>query len=956
MKSSALFLGLVGLASAVSATTTHKSTRRDHDTNDYYVLHLDADTSPDQVALRLGLVHDGQLGELAGHHVFSSAKQGEDIVKRELAAYRRRKRSLGSVAERSTLDGVLFAQKQALRNPWEKRVIPPKPESLASIVPKAEIQPALVAKQKQIADALSISDPIFKDQWHLFNNMYAGHDVNVTDIWLQGITGQNTTVAIVDDGLDMYSDDLKANYYAKGSYDFNDRDPEPRPRLSDDRHGTRCAGEISAVRNDVCGVGVAYDSKIAGLRILSKAISDADEAVALNYDFENNLIYSCSWGPPDDGRSMDAPGIIIRRAMLNAVQKGRQGLGSIYVFASGNGAASEDNCNFDGYTNSIYSITVGAIDLQGQHPYYSEKCSASLVVTYSSGGGEAIHTTDVGPNACFSGHGGTSAAAPLAAGIFALALQVRPDLTWRDMQYLVMNTAVPLNTDIEGEWQKTFIGKQYSHTFAYGKVDSYALVEAAKTWVNVKPQAWFYSPWVHVHQPIPQGDVGLAVELEITEDMLDEANFERIEHVTVTMNVEHTRRGDISVDLFSPEGIVSHLSATRKMDNARAGYDDWTFMSVVHWGEFGVGKWRLVVKDTIVNEHQGNLTDFHLKLWGESIDAKKATLLPMPKDTDDDDHDITKTTTLQASTTTFSSTTTPTQPSVVTSKPADHPDRPVKPTQGTTLSTSTSSSTSASPTASSSPGTETETEHEASPSASSTNTSWLPAFLANMSTKKQIWVYGALGSIVAFCLGLGVYLYMARRKRLRNDPRDNYEFELLDEEEGEALNGRGGQGEKGMAGTRKGRRKATRGRELYDAFAEGSDDDEDEENESTERTGHGHEGVRRFSLSLDGDDEEVDSYDGADASHQKTYHDRSDERLAASGTPAAPAAVVTAANAAAAPAAATSTAGVRRGVADEDELHVIGDDSDEEDSDDEDSDSDEDRPSAARHGDSARLL
>lgn len=30
-------------------------------------------------------------------------------------------------------------------------------------------------------------------------------------------------------------------------------------------HGTRCAGEVSAARdNDVCGVGVAYDSKIAG--------------------------------------------------------------------------------------------------------------------------------------------------------------------------------------------------------------------------------------------------------------------------------------------------------------------------------------------------------------------------------------------------------------------------------------------------------------------------------------------------------------------------------------------------------------------------------------------------------------------------------------------------------------------------------------------------------------------
>lgn len=87
---------------------------------------------------------------------------------------------------------------------------------------------------------------------------------------------------------------------------------------------------------------------------------------------------------------MEAPGILIKKAILKGVNEGRQGLGSIFVFASGNGAASGDNCNFDGYTNSIYSITVGAIDRKGNHPYYSEHCSAQMVVTYSSGSGDAI--------------------------------------------------------------------------------------------------------------------------------------------------------------------------------------------------------------------------------------------------------------------------------------------------------------------------------------------------------------------------------------------------------------------------------------------------------------------------------------------------------------------------------------------------------------------------------------
>lgn len=556
---------------------------RNYDAHDYYVLRLDPGVAVSQVAERLDLSHEGQLGELEDHHIFSASKREDDVVQGALTARRAiRKRGM---EQWDVLDGVKLARKQKLKPRMEKRSIIPPPPDEPSVALSGRQNVAReqsgIAKQAEVAKILDIQDPIFNDQWHLFNTVERGHDVNVTDVWMQGITGHNSTVAIVDDGLDMYSDDLKDNYYPEGSYDFNDKGPEPKPRLDDDRHGTRCAGEVAAGKNNVCGVGVAYNSKIAGIRILSKLITDADEAIAMNYAYQQNQIYSCSWGPPDDGRSMDAPGILIKSAMLNAVQKGRGGLGSIYVFASGNGAAAEDNCNFDGYTNSIYSITVGAVDRKGQHPYYSEKCSAQLVVTYSSGSGDAIHTTDVGANNCATTHGGTSAAAPLAAGIFALVLSIRPDLTWRDMQTLAMQTAVVI--DSVDDWQDTTIGNKFSHTFGYGKIDTWAIVEAAKTFKSLKPQSWFYSPWIQVNKAIPQGDQGLAVTFEVTADMLKESNLERLEHVTVTMNVEHTRRGDLSVDLISPSNLTSHLSTSRKYDDSTEGYADWTFMSVAHW-------------------------------------------------------------------------------------------------------------------------------------------------------------------------------------------------------------------------------------------------------------------------------------------------------------------------------------------------------------------------------------
>ncbi|KAL1882202.1 pheromone processing endoprotease [Diaporthe australafricana] len=787
----------LGLAAVAAASSYHS------DSHDHYVLHLDPEANPDQVASRLGLAYDGQFGALKDHHVFKGTKAEHDVVSSELKARRRRKRDLN---DRDPLDGVLFSEKQQLRAPWEKRIIPnPAGPTLETRASGDTSDPVLLAAQQSVATTLGISDPIFSEQWHLMNVVQAGHDVNISGVWLQGITGKNATVAIVDDGLDMHSNDLKDNFYAQGSYDFNDKTDLPEPRLSDDKHGTRCGGEVSAVKNDVCGVGAAYDSKIAGLRILSKMITDADEAIAMNYDFAHNDIYSCSWGPPDDGRSMDAPGILIRRAMLNAVQQGRNGLGNIYVFASGNGAASDDNCNFDGYTNSIYSITVGAVDRKGQHPYYSEACSANLVVTYSSGSGDSIHTTDVGENSCTAAHGGTSAAAPLAAGLFALVLEIRPDISWRDMQYLAMNTAVPINED-DGSWETTAIGKKFSHTFGYGKIDAYGLVEMAKTWKNVKPQAWFYSPWVHVKEAIPQGEQGLAVDFDVTADMLKKANLERVEHVTVTMNIDHTRRGDLSVDLISPNKIVSHLSVPRRLDNEAAGYEDWTFMSVVHWGESGLGKWTVIVKDTKVNEHNGTWTDFHLKIWGESIDPKLAKPLPMPTEEDDDDHDVISTTTVPPTTVTPPPGQT-VSADIPTTTPSDHPDRPVN----------------AKPTATGSGTGEELASPSGSPSASAEASSWLPGFLPTfgVSPATQAWIYGSLALILAFCCGLGVYLWMARRKRMRNSPRDDYEFELLDEEEAEGL----ASGEKGARGA-KGRK--TRGGELYDAFAGGSDEEDDE--------------------------------------------------------------------------------------------------------------------------------
>lgn len=579
--------------SVLAGLTRASLSRRDHDAFNYFAIHVDPSYSPDEVAHRLGAHHEGQIGELTDHHTFSMPKtRGKELdgILEDLKLRRRRRRSLekgvaheADLTKRDALNGVLWSQKLILRPPMEKRMPPVILEKrLQGQKPDEALDPVAANEQTEISQKLSIEDPIFPEQWHLFNPVQRGHDLNVTGLWLEGITGNGSITAIVDDGLDFDSNDLKDNYFREGSYDFNNKQPDPRPQLVDDRHGTRCAGEVAAVRNDACGVGVAYDSKVAGVRILSAPITDEDEAASIIHGYQKNQIYSCSWGPPDDGRTMEAPGVLIKRAMVTGVQKGRDGKGSIYVFAAGNGAANGDNCNFDGYTNSIYSITVAAVDKNDIEPRYSERCSANMVVAYSSGSGDAIHTTDVGADQCYNRHGGTSAAGPLMAGVTALALSVRPDLGWRDMQYLALESALPFQLD-DHDWQNTTIGKHFSHKFGYGKVDAYTLVHLAKNWKSVKPQAWYYSPWLSVRRRIPEGNKGITSTFEVKEDMMKGANIERLEHVQVTMNVNHTRRGDLSVELWSPAGVVSHLSVDRPNDDAATGYVDWTFMSVAHW-------------------------------------------------------------------------------------------------------------------------------------------------------------------------------------------------------------------------------------------------------------------------------------------------------------------------------------------------------------------------------------
>lgn len=76
---------------------------------------------------------------------------------------------------------------------------------------------------------------------------------------------------------------------------------------------------------------------------------------------------------------------IINQIFCAIFKQGRRGLGSVFVWASGNGGRSRDHCSCDGYTNSIYTISISSTAESGKKPWYLEECASTLATTYSSG-------------------------------------------------------------------------------------------------------------------------------------------------------------------------------------------------------------------------------------------------------------------------------------------------------------------------------------------------------------------------------------------------------------------------------------------------------------------------------------------------------------------------------------------------------------------------------------------
>ncbi|ESO09142.1 hypothetical protein HELRODRAFT_74170, partial [Helobdella robusta] len=362
-------------------------------------------------------------------------------------------------------------------------------------------------------------------------------------------------------------------------------------------HGTRCAGQIAAVANNKkCIVGVAFKATIGGIRMLQEVQTDAQEAHALSFKPNFIDIYSNSWGPNDGGKIVDGPKTLTQTALLKGVTEGRRGKGSIFIWASGNGGGGpHDSCGADGYASSMYTISISGVTDKNTKPFFLEKCSSTLASAYSGGdqiGMQNIVTTDI-RNQCGE-HTGTSSSAPIAAALCALALQANPDLTWRDMQHIIVETSrtEPLK---DAKWVTNGAGKLVSHMYGFGLMDGLAMTQLAEQWRTVPKRHTCVGPYHRVDKYVPfQKGINFNITTNGCEDVTDDV-INYLEHVQVVVWLEYDFRGYLQITLESPAGTQSTLMYPRDMDYLKGAFSNWTFMSVFYWGENPRGTWKLNV-------------------------------------------------------------------------------------------------------------------------------------------------------------------------------------------------------------------------------------------------------------------------------------------------------------------------------------------------------------------------
>jgi subtilisin-like proprotein convertase family protein len=477
------------------------------------------------------------------------------------------------------------------------------------------------------------NDTLYSQQWHLHNTGQSGgvpgQDANLEAAW-DVTKGTGVVIGVVDTGTQYTHPDLIGHYLPNLALDIVDGDNDPAPAFPPDPfneefHGTAVAGVATANTDNNLGTsGAAPDARFTAIRFLGGFPTDAQEAQTFTHQNQAIQVYNHSWGP---GQHYVAPGPLAVAALQQGAFTGRAGKGSVQMFANANGDEEFDNGNYNGYANSWYTNAIGAIDDRGVRAYYSTRGANLLVSTYSLGGNAGIVTTDITgadgynvdstdddllPDTNYtSTFSGTSSATPLASGIVALMLSANPNLTWRDVQSILVHTAVK-NDPTNPNWTTNGAGLHINDEYGFGSIDAAAAVNAAKTWTNLPTPTILSSQTFNVNQALPDdGGDGLITTLDVQNDF-------KVEQVELVVDITHDYPEDLDIILTSPDGTESVLSRAHTETTNFFTQDvlkGWSFRSTRHWDELAKGTWTITVIDRNPGD-AGFFNSFNLNFIG----------------------------------------------------------------------------------------------------------------------------------------------------------------------------------------------------------------------------------------------------------------------------------------------------------------------------------------------------
>ncbi|MET9100596.1 S8 family peptidase [Streptomyces antibioticus] len=468
---------------------------------------------------------------------------------------------------------------------------------------RADPQVAYVVPDRLNTPKADPNDTEYAKQWDLFEST-AG--MNVPGAWTT-TTGAGVTVAVIDTGYVAHSD-LAANVVA--GYDFigdtavsadgDGRDANPAdpgdwynanecgsgvPAASSSWHGTHVAGTIAAVTNNNKGVaGIAYGAKISPVRVLGKcggydsdiidAITWASGGTVSGVPANSNVAKVINMSLGGDGACTSAT----QSAITAAVNRG-----TTVVVAAGNESDNVAN-HSPGNCNNV--ISVAATNRTGAKASYSNY--GSLVDISAPGGQTSTGTANGILSTLNSGtktpstenyayYQGTSMATPHIAGLVALLKSANPSLTPAQIEAAIKNNARPLPGACSGGCGA-------------------GLADAAKTVAAVTGTGGSTGTVFSSSTAVAIPDRGAAVESPIT---VTGRTGNAPSALQVGVDITHTYRGDLVIDLVAPDGTAYRLKSASSSDSAD---DVVTTYTVNASSETANGTWKLRVQDTAAQD------------------------------------------------------------------------------------------------------------------------------------------------------------------------------------------------------------------------------------------------------------------------------------------------------------------------------------------------------------------